>query len=228
MLLGDNMSNETTNVGDIESGETKQVETSKSNVDIKAFEDNIKSMQDKISKLTEMNETLFKERKADQDKRKQAEEDVLRKKGDYEQLLKSAEERNKDWENKWREKEEAQGREKVNTTALRLAGSIAEGDNIELLSEQIAKRLKHTDDGIKVIGRDGQLSVTPVDSLKEEFINDKRYASLITRTKASGGGATGSNSSGAQTKEMKRSDFMALNPTQQMEYSLKSDFKLID
>lgn len=144
-------------------------------------------------------------------------EEAAKKKGDYEQLYKSAEQKAAELQSQLENMMQSSASEKINTQALKLASELAEGHNIDLLSGFIAQRLKYTDGDIKVTDQNGELSVTTLDELKNEFKSNEKFSSLIAGNKSTGGGATGNNG-GSAAKEMTRSDFDKLSPDSQMKF----------
>jgi len=88
--------------------------------------------------------------------------------------------------------------EKTKNAAMMLASTLADGSNVELLSDFISRRIKYVDDDVKVTSVNGELTVSSLEDLGKEFKNDARFASLLKGNQSSGGGAAGgSNSSGA-------------------------------
>lgn len=103
-------------------------------------------------------------------------------------------------------------KEKVENAALKLAGELAEGTNVSLLGRFVQERLKHTEEGLKVVDKLGNLTVATIDDLKKEISEDAMFASLRTGNKSSGGGATGNqNTSGGAAKEIDRPTFDSMD-----------------
>jgi chromosome segregation ATPase len=171
-----------------------------------------------------MDELLTEAKKAKQAKREAEEladqeaKEKAQKAGDFEQLYKSSEEERAKYQE---ELETLRGKiasEKVGNTSMKLAAELAEGSNAELLSTFISKRLKYTDEGVKVVNDSGELTVSTVDDLKAEFAKDARYAALLSGSKASGGGAAGGANGNGVTKEISRGEFDALTPAKRMDF----------
>lgn len=156
-----------------------------------------------------------------------AKEDKARKDGDFEQLFNSSEEKNKTTQTELDTLRSGIATEKRNNSAMKLAGELAEGVNAELLSEFIAPRLKYTDEGVKILDSNGQLTVSTLDDLKAEFQGSSRFASLLKGNQAAGGGATGGSGSGATSKTLSRTEFEALSPMKKMEFA-KSAGAVVD
>lgn len=177
------------------------------------------------AKLAEAN----KHAKAAEREREEAARKKAEAEGNYQQLFQSSE---KERESLAAQLAEFQGRianKEVRETALKMAGELADGANIELLAEFITRRLKFTDEGIKVIDDSGNLTVSKLDDLKKEFSGSARYASLIKGRQSSGGGASGgANSGGGAASEMiSRAEFDALDPVARMKF-VKRGGKITD
>lgn len=141
-------------------------------------------------------------------------------KGDFEQLFKSSQDKLTERDGELATLRSGIAGEKRTNAAMKMAGEMAEGENIGLLSTFIERRLQHTDDGLKVTDAAGNLTVSSVADLAKEFSADPRYASLLKGSQSSGGGAsgggTGGGSAGAQS--VTREQFAALDPVAQMKH----------
>lgn len=173
---------------------------------------------EKASMLSKMDE-LLTETKANKAKARDAEQAAVdataekaRKSGDFESLLASSETERKRLLDENAAIKGGIATDKRDNQALKMAGELAEGENIGLLAEFIGRRLKYTDEGLKVLDKVGNPTISEVSALKDEFKNDARYASLLKGNQSSGGGATGGSGSGGAVQEMPRSDFEALDP----------------
>lgn len=118
-----------------------------------------------------------------------AELDKAAKDGEFEKLWQTSEKNKQELEKRLNDMKNANRKEKIETQALRLAGELAEGDNIELLSDFIARNLD------KVAEEDGTLGVDVLTAIRDEFANNAKYKSLLRGSKAAGGGAVGNVSS---------------------------------
>ena len=110
---------------------------------------------------------------------------------------------------------------------MKIASEIADGDNADIISDYLSKRLKYTDDGIRVLDSSGDLTVSSLDDLKNEFKNSNRWSSLLRGNQSSGGGAPGGKSGGATSNEIKRSEFDKMDATSKSTFCLKGG-KVID
>jgi membrane protein involved in colicin uptake len=160
----------------------------------------LSALQAEIEKLRAHNESLLTEKKTAQQKAKEAEtlakaeaEAKAKAAGDYESLYKSAEQAKAEYEAKLSEIQQQTANERIRSESLKLATKLADGTNAELLQEFIAKRLKYTDDGVKVLDTNGNLTVSSLDDLANEFTKSGKYDALLRGSMASGGGAKGSN-----------------------------------
>jgi hypothetical protein len=136
--------------------------------------------------------------------------DKAKKDGDFEQLYNSSTEQANGYKSELETLRGSISTSNTNREAMSIAMQLADGFNAELLSEKIAQRLKYTDEGVKVLDANGQLTVSTVEDLK--------YASLLKGNQSSGGGAIGGKNSGAAGKLLTRAEFEALNPAKRMEF----------
>ncbi len=157
--------------------------------------------------LKAKNEALLAEKKAEADKRKKAEKEAqdaadakAREKGDHESLLKSAEATIAELRGDIKTRDETAATSARDRVAMELAAELSEGHNQKILSRFISDRLRYEDGAVKVTDENGNLTISTVDQLKEEFKNNDSYASLVIGSRASGGGAGGNNGGGAATK----------------------------
>jgi hypothetical protein len=147
--------------------------------------------------------------------------------GDFEQLYKSSEAARLALQEEHVALKGNVANEKRNNEAMKIATSLADGPNAELLSEQIAKRLKFTDEGLKVTDASGNLTVSSLKDLATEFQNNDRYKALLKGNQSSGGGASGGSNSGGAAKTMTRAEFNTLDPVAQSK-AMKDGMKLTD
>ena len=151
--------------------------------------------------------------------------DKAKRDGDFEQLYNSSTEQSNGYKSELETLRGSISKSNTNREAMNLAVQLADGYNAELLSEKIALRLKYTDEGVKVLDSNGQLTVSTIDDLKTEFSNNERYASLLKGNQSSGGGAVGGKNSSAGGKLLTRAEFEKMNPSTKMEF-IKSDGKI--
>lgn len=145
-----------------------------------------------------------------------------KKNGDFEQLLQSSEKERQALSEQLDTFRNTVATEKMRTESLRMASELADGANAELLSEFISKRLRYTDDGLKVLDKNGELTVSTIDDLKNEFETSDKFKSLIRGNKSSGGGAVGDGGSASGIKTtIERTAFEKMNSGQQMEFMKK-------
>ncbi|SEQ27256.1 hypothetical protein SAMN05216522_1025 [Rosenbergiella nectarea] len=164
--------------------------------------------QPDVDGLKRQRDELLAEKKAEQEKRRKAEAEAqqieqerLAAEGNYKQLFESSQSATAEWQQKYQALQQQIEQSSINQTAIKLATDIADGPNAEILSEFVTRRLKLVDGQVRVTDASGNLTVSSVDQLKEEFKNDPRWASLVTGSKANGGGAAPLR--GSPTKEYK-------------------------
>lgn len=208
--------------------EDTQVEQKESNDSIEpSKEDTITDLRSQVSAMqAKMNELLGEAKVAKQKAREereakeQAKLEKARKEGDYEQLLKSSEKERASLSDQLNKMHHQFSSEKIQKESLRLAAEMADGANAELLSEFISRRLKYTDDGLKVLDRNGELTVSSIDDLKAEFQKSEKYKSLLRGIKSSGGNAKGNRQTemNAKSNVMTRSEFEAMDVQSRMDH----------
>lgn len=170
------------------------------------------------SMRNKMNE-LLGEKKREQEERRKAQEEAAKKAGDFEQLYKSQEQKAEEYKQELETLRQNIAKEKEQATALKLAGQLADGHNAELLATFMQNRVKYTQDGIKILDQDGNLTVATTDELLSEFKSDARYSALIRGTQSAGGGANGnSGGSGATVKVLSRQEFEKRDADAQMKF----------
>jgi len=136
----------------------------------------------------------------------------------YEELFKSSETERENLQTQLDSMNTSNARKEEKGAAMKIATGLAEGANIELLADFIGRRLKYTDEGIKVTNEAGELTVSTLDDLQKEFLGSAQYASLIKGSKSSGGGASGGPDGSGASKEISRSDFDKLDPASRMKF----------
>lgn len=152
-----------------------------------------------------------------------AERQRAEKAGDFEQLLKSSEAERSLLADQLNTLNNKVSNEKKQTAAMKLANELADGPNAELLSDFVAKRLKYTDEGLKVTDVDGNLTVSSLEDLKTEFSNNAKYKALLRGNQSTGGGAPGSGSgaNAVANKQIPRADFEAMSQAKRMDFIQK-------
>lgn len=215
-----------------------QEEIKQEEVDYKTEFEKLKADFEKIKpeydSLLSHKAQLLKEKKNETEKRREAEQQILlekaRKDGDYELLLKSAEEQQKEWQAKYAELDNKIKQKEARNLAMKMAGDLdpLDGDAAEVLADYIEKRIRYDDNGLVILDAKGNPSVMGVDALKEEFKNSNKFKPLIVGSKATGGGATGNTANGVgSVKEISRIDFESMPHSKRMEF-FKSGGKLKD
>jgi len=204
---------------DSASGEIANTETEQA-VDYNAVIEDLKTQNQAMK--GKLDELLGETKKAKQKAREEQEEkervklEKAKKDGDYEQMLKSSEKERNDLLSKFNDLNNKIASEKVKSESLKIASELADGNNVDLLSEFVNKRLKYTDDGVKVLDSNGDLTVSSIEDLKREFQNSDKFKSLLRGSKASGGDAQGSGNS-VTTKTQKVVDRASFEKMNQIE-----------
>lgn len=184
------------------------VEEQKDNaIDIKSVIEDNKGLKKKLDEL--LGETKTAKRKAKEETLRAdgLVRDKAVKEGDFEQLLKSSEEKNRFLSEELSKIEDARVSEKTKNAALKIASSLADGHNAELLSEFVSRRIKYSDGEIRVLDEKGNLTVSSLDDLKADFLSSDKFRSLVRGNKSSGGGAAGSGGGAPGVKSISRPAF---------------------
>jgi predicted RNase H-like nuclease (RuvC/YqgF family) len=189
-------------------GENK--EEKKQDVDIASIIEDNKRMKSKLNELLDETKGAKKKAREEAERAEELARQKALKDGDYEQLLKSSEEKNKTLNEKLQQIETAREREIIKNTSLALSAEIAEGTSIELLSVFASKRIKIVDGEIKVLDEKGNLTVSTLDDLKNEFLRSDKFKPLLKGSKATGGGAAGAGGGAPSKKSISRTDFKKL------------------
>lgn len=186
-----------------------------------------------VSGLKAKVDELLAEKKAEADKRKRAEEEAriareekARKEGDYKSLAESYEQKLNELQAQIKERDERAAKSEIERTAMALAADLAEGPNQKILSRFLADRLRYEDGTVKVTDKDGKLTISTLDQLKEEFRTSADFASLVIGSKASGGGASGQHHGGGAAKkfsDMNEQERVALYRQDPAEYARLRD-----
>jgi alanyl-tRNA synthetase len=169
-----------------------------------------------LAKITEANKhTREAERQATEAARKKAEAD-----GNYEQLFKSSETERQTLAEQLEKMGTATRKEKELSEAMKLAISLNPVSEFAAqdLAEKLAKRLKSTDEGIRITDNNGDLTVSKLEDLRKEFAGSASIAHLIKGNQSSGGGAAGGSNGGGAAKEITRAQFDALDPLAQAKF----------
>lgn len=179
-------------------------------------------------------EELLAEKKSQQQKAAEAEaaaaraaEESARKSGDVDALDKS-------WQKKHAETLAAKDAELgnmrgtlnrllVDNVAVQLANDLALPGSAALLMPHIKSRLEvdisSGEPKTIVIGQDGKRSALTIDELKAEFASNPAFAPVLAGSKATGGGANGSNGKGGgAAKTVTRAQFDAMNSSERMQH----------
>lgn len=177
-------------------------------LDIKAILAENEKLKNDLKTVAEHKDKLYQETKKAKAEREAANaeaariaEEKAKKDGEFESLWKTAKEREENLAKQLQEIRNANRQDKIDNAALKIAGNLAEGDNIELLSDFITRNLSQLAD------ETGALSADVLKEVQESFANNPKYKSLMRGSKAVGGGAPGS-----LTNVSEKQDFSKLSP----------------
>jgi chromosome segregation ATPase len=204
--------------------ENNEVNQEQQEVDYKAlYEDAKKDLDSLVAKKDEL---LGETKKAKQAKNEMLEKmqelenqkaQDMQQNGEFEKLWQSEQHRAKELEGKLNEFKSKVRQEKVNTMSLKVANDLSKGkaENAELLSVFIGQSLNEYADDL------GNIDANVLDSVKKQFLADKKYAPLLGGSMATGGGAVGGKPGSAQRSEISRREFDQMNPADRMEFIKK-------
>jgi len=186
------------------------------------------ALQAEVEKLRKHSETLLAEKKAEQQKQReaQAEKDALaqeqaRKKGDFDTLEKQYQDKIAKLEAEIVERDKQRDSDLVKSEALKLASSLSDNEhNQAILQMLIEKRLAAENGQVKVVDDLGNATISTIADLKNEISTSGKFDSLITGTKASGVGATGQGTQGTKTlKDYTEGELIELQKTNPAEFT---------
>lgn len=180
----------------------KDLETEKEASDAKLASNttDIASMQGKMDELLGEAKDAKQKAKDEASTAAKAIADKAKQDGDFEALLKSSESERETITLELEQFKKNASIDRVNSAATKMAAEIADGHNVALLADIIARRLKDTDTGIKVLDASGELTIDTTDKLREAVKADERYASLVRGNQSSGGSASGGDGSAVVKK----------------------------
>jgi len=178
-------------------------------VDYKALYEETKQ---KLETVAAHKDKLYEEtRKAKAEReeaKKQADEAAQQKAikdGEYEKLWKTAQEEKQKLEQERENDRRSWRKDRIDTTAMRVATELAEGDNAELLSDFVSRHLD------KLADERGVLSADVLEAVTKEFATNSKYKALLRGSKAAGGGAPGNSSTTPLPKDLSN-----LSPVERM------------
>ena len=210
------------------SNQTKTTGAPVTNTEQTITPEQYQALQDEVERMRKHNETLLAEKKAEQQKQReaQAEKDALaqeqaRKKGDFETLEKQYQDKIAKLEAEIVERDKQRDSDLVKSEALKLASSLSDNEhNQEILQMLIEKRLTAENGQIKVVDDLGNATISTIADLKNEISTSGKFDSLITGTKASGVGATGQGTQGTKTlKDYTEGELIELQKTNPAEFT---------
>lgn len=180
-------------------------------------------------RLSAHNSKVIEEKRLETEAKRKLDEDNALKNKDFDAYKKSSDDKIKELNDRFEASTRAIGDKEVKNLALDMAGKLANGANIALLSNFIEKRLRFGERGVEIIDSKGDLSAMSISDLQAEFLNNADYSSLLKGTDSSGGGANGNaNNNGAGGKTLSRAELAALSPQAQADHFKKDKGQVID
>ena len=182
--------------------------------------EDVSGLKNKLDQLLTEKKQASDLARSEAEKARQAQEDAAREKGDYEALANSYKEKIANLENEKKELSALSAKKEIARQANLIAADLAEGPNQEIISTFIERRLRLEGDDLKVTDEKGNLTISTVEQLKEEFRINPKFGALVVVSKASGGGAGGASNGGGATKkfselnEKERTELFRTNPTE--------------
>lgn len=158
--------------------------------------EDVTGLKNKLDQLLNEKKQASDTAKAEAEKARQAQEDAAREKGDFESLANSFKAKIASLENEKKELSELSAKKEISKQASLIAADLAEGPNQEIISTFIERRLRLEGDDLKVTDEKGNLTISTVEQLKEEFRTNPKFGALVIVSKASGGGAHGADKNG--------------------------------
>lgn len=148
--------------------------------------------QKKLDVVAAHKDKLYQETKQAKAERAQTQKDLDKaaeeksaKDGEFEKLWQTTKTEKEDLMKRLSEIQNANRKERVTIAALKISNELADGDNVELLSEFVQRNLD------KLADESGALSAEVVEAIKQEFKQNTKFKSLMRANKASGGSAPG-------------------------------------
>ena len=193
-----------------ESGTEKEPAKTYSQSELDALIDEKTSgLKSKVDELLGEKKSASQKAKDADTLREKAEEAAAKQANDFESLFKSSELKRTESEAKYADLNARIISEKRGAESLKLAATMASGNNVDLLSEFIGRRIDVDASGkVVVLDAAGNPTVSTLDDLKKELKQSGRFDSLIDATKATGGGAASNDTGGAGSEAGKSYDKM--------------------
>jgi predicted RNase H-like nuclease (RuvC/YqgF family) len=192
------------------------------NEEFAKLKENYEKLQADFEGVLKNKNELLNEKKREAEARKQAEADKAKKEGDYESLIKAAEEERKAYEDKYNELNNKLIKKELRSQATKLANELnpLDADAADMLADYIEKRLQYKDDTMLILDANGNPSVMSSEQLLKEFKNSNKFKPLLKGSEATGGSALGATkTSGASLKEISMADYSKLDGMKKLEMS---------
>lgn len=207
-------------------GDTVTVEDLQNQLDSMTKErDSVKKNRDDI--LAEKKKNGLEKREAEEQVLKTRAEKALKDK-DFDDYRKSHDELTAKREKEFSAERAEFNNSKISTEALQISARLAEGHNVELLSDIMRQRIRFENGAMVVLDASGNVTAHTLKDLENEFTNSPKYASLLKGRKSSGGGANGgSGGASGDAETVTRAEFDALSQVDRSKFSMAGG-KVID
>ncbi len=196
-------------VNDVVEQQNDEVVQEEQAVDYKAL---YEETQKKLNTVAAHKDKLYQETKAAKAEREAAKAEALRieqekalKDGEFEKLWQTAKQEKEHLMNELNEIRNANKSEKINVAALKIASELADGDNVELLSEFVKRQVSSLAD------EHGNVAPDVMEAVANEFKQNQKFKALLRGSKAAGGGAPGGSRSAQEVKTISRSEFDSMS-----------------
>lgn len=203
--------------------EQQETEVQETKVDIQAIIAENEKLKKDLKTVADHKDKLYQETKKAKAEREQAEteakrtaEEKAKKDGEFENLWKTAKQREEELARELQAFKTSHRQEKLQVSAMKVATELADGPNAEILSDFIVRNLD------KLSDETGTLSVDVLEEVKKEFASNEKFKALLRGSKASGGAAQGNTrATPSSPQEMTRAEFAKLPPLRQQEFAAK-------
>jgi hypothetical protein len=183
-----------------------------------------KLQEENASMKNKMTELLGETKRAKQLQRNaddlvaQEKADKAKAAGDFEQLFKSSEDKVLTLTEELKLIKDGVSSDKRKSAVMTIARELSDGDDAENLAALIENRLKYHDGELKVLDKNGQLTVSSLEDFKAEIKSTPRFKSLLKGSQATGGSANGNRGSTPNTKTVTRAEFDSMNHNQRSKH----------
>jgi hypothetical protein len=159
-----------------------------------------------------------------------AEEDKLKKAGEWKQLHDSQEKEKEAAIEELNTFKAQMSQKVIHNRCLELAATIADNHNVQHIAKDMVDHLRLSGDDIRVVDKaTGELTVQTLEEFAQKsYVANPVWASLVRGNQSSGGSATGSSSSATASNEITREQLTKMSPVEQMKIAKTPGIKIID